>query len=138
MARWNVGPKNGIWKGGRSVASNGYVLIRLPEHPDADCRGYVYEHRLVAERKIGRRLRPGEQVHHVDCDKQNNVPENLEVVPSLRHHRFLHRTTGQAKRLPDEPNVQILCACGCGTVLWKYDASNRVRRYVSGHNSRKI
>ena len=28
MARWNVGPKNGMWKGGRTVTSHSYVLIR--------------------------------------------------------------------------------------------------------------
>lgn len=71
MAEWNVGAKNGIWKGGRSVASNGYVLVRVGvEHHLADVRGYAYEHRLVAEEKIGRRLRDDEHVHHVDGDKQ--------------------------------------------------------------------
>jgi len=29
MAEWNVGKKNGMWRGGRSIASNGYVLIRV-------------------------------------------------------------------------------------------------------------
>lgn len=54
MAKWNTGEKNGLWKGGRSVASNGYVLIRVGvDHPLADVRGYAYEHRVVAEQKKG-------------------------------------------------------------------------------------
>ena len=55
MAKHNIGKKNGMWKGGRSVASNGYVLIRVGmDHHLADVRGYAYEHRLVAEKKIRR------------------------------------------------------------------------------------
>lgn len=42
------------WKGGRSIASNGYMLVRVGlSHHLADVRGYAYEHRLVAEQKIG-------------------------------------------------------------------------------------
>ena len=70
MASWNVGDKNGMWRGGRTVASNGYVLVRVGiGHHLADVRGYAYEHRLVAEAKFGRRLLRGEVVHHADGDK---------------------------------------------------------------------
>lgn len=139
MAVWNIGEKNGIWKGGRSVASNGYVLIRVgTEHHLADVRGYAYEHRLVAEDKIGRRLLPSEQVHHIDGDKQNNDPANLEVVESIAVHRVRHRSREKGLRLPDEANPTIVCACGCGLVFPKFDKSNRPRRFISGHNGRKV
>ena len=86
------GERNPNWRGGRSVASNGYVLIRVdPDHHLADVRGYAYEHRLNAEAKIGRRLRSGEQVHHIDRNKQNNDPSNLEVVDRPTHG-VRHRT----------------------------------------------
>jgi len=48
-----------------------------------------HEHRVVAEAALGRPLRPDEQVHHLDENKQNNAPENL-VVLSAREHRALH------------------------------------------------
>lgn len=126
---------NPNWRGGRSLASSGYVLVRVGlGHHLADVRGYAYEHRLVAEAKLGRRLRPGEQVHHVDGNKRNNTPDNIEVVESIAHHRYLHRVKASAKRRPDEDNPVVSCACGCGAPIRKYDRSNRPRMYVSGHN----
>lgn len=124
------------WRGGRSVASNGYVLVHVGKaHPLADVRGYAYEHRLVAERTLGRSLRAGEIVHHRDGDKQNNAPENLEVLPSIAHHRVEHRRSGRARRLPGEENPRVPCACGCGAEFDRFDAEGRPRRFVSGHNA---
>ena len=120
---------------GRSIASNGYVLIRVgKDHHLADVRGYAYEHRLVAEQKIGRRLLPGEIPHHINGDKQDNRRDNIEVVPSVAHHRAHHRKNERGLRMPDEPNPMVDCACGCGAPFPKYDASGRPRRYISGHN----
>ncbi|HEY1956727.1 MAG TPA: HNH endonuclease [Polyangiaceae bacterium] len=130
------GPKNSQWRGGRSVASNGYVLVRVgKDHRLADVRGYAYEHRLVAERKLGRRLRPGEVVHHVDGNKANNAPVNIEVCASTAEHLVRHRQRADL-RLPHEPNPIVSCACGCGVTFDKYDASCRPRRFVTGHNIR--
>lgn len=49
-----------------------------------------HEHRVVAEKKIGRPLELGEVVHHIDGDKWNNSPENLAVLPSQAEHARLH------------------------------------------------
>jgi hypothetical protein len=121
------------------LASNGYVLVRVgTAHHLADVRGYAYEHRVVAERSIGRRLRPAEIVHHRDGNKQNNSPDNLEVVPSNAHHQYHHRRPdGPPRRAPGESNPRVLCACACGRVFHRYDEWGRPRRYVSGHNKVK-
>ena len=131
-----AGPRNPNWKGGRVVASNGYVLLRMPGHHLADVRGYVYEHRLVAEQILGRRLKPGEISHHKNGFKADNRPENIEVVESQHHHRVAHRTVGFTRRLPGEQNRIIECACGCGHDLPKFDSSGRPRKFISGHNTR--
>ncbi|MGA4867512.1 HNH endonuclease [Streptomyces lavendulocolor] len=130
-----VGPKNPNWKGGRTVASNGYVLIKRPEHHRADRRGYVYEHILVAEQAMGRPLRKGEQVHHKNHVKTDNRPENLAVKASRAHHALEHRKRSDL-RPPGARNPLVTCACGCGTEFRRYDQENRPRRFVSGHNLR--
>lgn len=45
-----------------------------------------HEHRAVAEAMLGRPLKPGEIVHHIDGDKLNNDPMNLEVLSSQAEH----------------------------------------------------
>jgi hypothetical protein len=127
---------NPNWRGGRSIASNGYVIVRVgTEHHLADVRGYAYEHRVVAEKKIGRRLRKGEQIHHVDGNRTNNAPDNLQVVASAAKHREAEGRRNFANRIQGQPNPLILCSCGCGKNILKFDSNGRPRRYLSGHNT---
>jgi len=132
--RYGTGDDNPNWKGGRSVASNGYVLLRVgTQHHLADVRGYAYEHRVVAESIIGRQLAPGEQVHHVNGDKTDNRPCNLRVLDTA-FHQAEHRRAGRDLRMPGEPNPVVNCRCGCGHSFEQYDSSNRRREYCPSHN----
>ena len=38
-----------------------------------------YTHRLIAEYKLGRKLRKNEEINHIDRNKSNNSLENIEV-----------------------------------------------------------
>lgn len=49
-----------------------------------------HEHRVVMERELGRPLRPGEIVHHIDQNKRNNAPNNLMVM-TQSEHAALHK-----------------------------------------------
>lgn len=49
-----------------------------------------HTHRIVAEEKLGRLLKPGEIVHHIDGNKRNNNPDNLMVFTSQAEHLEWH------------------------------------------------
>lgn len=119
---------NPNWKGGRSIASNGYVLIKQPDHPRADVRGYVYEHILNTGAE------KGQIVHHEDENPTNNQAYNLSVCNSTAEHKFNHRKPGSNKKGLLEQNSIVSCGCRCGTTFLRYDQSNRPRIFVSGHN----
>lgn len=59
-----------------------------------------HEHRVLAERLIGRPLNPDEVVHHIDGDKTNNAPENLRVM-TRKEHSALHMAQQLAKKRGD-------------------------------------
>jgi HNH endonuclease len=129
------GAQSPAWKGGKALASHGYVLVHMPEHPEAN-NGYVYEHRLVAEQMLGRPLLTGEVVHHKDRNKRHNTPDNLEIHASHAAHLVAHRQICRDRRVPGEDNPLIQCACGCGEWLLKYDAAGRPRRHLFRHQSK--
>ncbi len=47
--------------------------------------GGRHEHRVVAEEKYGRPLTFDDVVHHMDGDKRNNDPSNLEIMSRAEH-----------------------------------------------------
>lgn len=80
------------WRGGRRSAgkSGTYIYVYSPDHKFASSEGYVMEHRLVMQKKLGRLLTPGEVVHHINGNKRDNRPENLELMDSRGEHTREH------------------------------------------------
>lgn len=74
------------WTGGRMIEKYWYVAVFVPLHPFARRSGYVAEHRLAAEVKLGRYLDESEVVDHIDSHTQHNWPANLRVFPKNADH----------------------------------------------------
>jgi uncharacterized protein (DUF1330 family) len=72
------------WKTGRKYGS-GYIYVYVPSHPGHK-RRYVAEHRLVMEKHLGRYLKPGEEIHHINGIKDDNRLSNLMLFSSRSEH----------------------------------------------------
>lgn len=79
------------WRQG-TVYQNGYVSVRLDKadffYPMARRTGYVFEHRLVMAKHLGRYLHSWEIVHHKNHVRDDNRLENLQLVSDDRHNQI--------------------------------------------------
>lgn len=124
-----TGPRSGEghpeWKGGRVVTKAGYVKLWCPEHPTcvrtnerraARANGkyfpkakYVWEHRLVMEKSIGRFLSSKEVVHHLNGVTSDNHLENLVLFGSNAEHLKVD-LAGRCPKWTAEGKARILAA----------------------------
>lgn len=102
------GPLNASWNGGKTISRYGYLYEYIPSHPFADSDGYVFQHRIVAEKFLltdatsvdvnGKKyLKPELVVHHKNMDRMDNRPENLQIMTKTEHQSY-HAKLNQAKR----------------------------------------
>lgn len=82
------GKQSQNWKGGRIKDKNGYVLLWMPDHPNAisgRSKAYIFEHRYVMSNHLGRPLEKWEFVHHKNGIKDDNRIENLDLLTKNNH-----------------------------------------------------
>jgi hypothetical protein len=90
LGSYRSGEKNPYWKGGRTKTPHGYILVFIPDHPFNNY-GYVREHRLKIERKIGRYLNTNEDVHHINGIKDDNRLKNLKLLSHSLHSTITNK-----------------------------------------------
>lgn len=61
------------------------------------------QHRYVLEQKLGRELKVNEHVHHIDGNRKNNNPDNLEIM-----NAFVHKSMHSKERANREENKEKL------------------------------
>jgi hypothetical protein len=89
------------WRGrDKKSRADGYVLINAGRgYPNARPDGRMLEHRYVMQEHLGRPLKPNENVHHRNGDREDNRIANLELWTT-------HQPKGQRdKHCPT-------CTCG--------------------------
>ncbi len=118
------------WRGGEYIDKQGYRLIWVAPNT------YLYEHRLVMERELGRALLPDECVHHRNKDRLDNRPENLQAyfrADHTKHHwdeggldAFGLPSRPAAECHPSRPHYAVgLCKfCYCAAAQRDYRANN--------------
>jgi len=87
----HTGKNNPRWKGGKIKNYHGYIFVWKPQHPNCNSRGYVLEHRLIAEKMLGRYLLRSEIPHHENEIKDDNRPENIKVLNNQGKHSSIHK-----------------------------------------------
>ena len=74
----------------RFKTKHGYIKIYLdtndPFYSMAETNGYAYEHRIVIARQLNRCLQAHEGIHHRNGIRDDNRPDNLELVTKVIHY----------------------------------------------------
>ncbi|QGH72687.1 MAG: zinc binding loop region of homing endonuclease [Podoviridae sp. ctQNx1] len=83
--KFNRGKNHSQWAGGRWLEpQKGYIKVNVSPGVTR------WEHIFFAEKALGRKLKKGEVVHHINGNKTDNRNENL-LICTNRYHAELHQ-----------------------------------------------
>lgn len=77
---------------------DGYITVYYPTHPKSSKDGRIMEHILVMEKMIGRHLNDNECVHHINQVRDDNRPENLQLMTKHDHMSYHMKKRYEEKR----------------------------------------
>ena len=122
---------NGRWKGGRFKHGSGYIMVKAWSHPHRNNQNYVWEHRLIMEKKLGRYLKPEEQIHHINEIKDDNRIENLKLFANRSEHtKHHHPKQTICKKCSKKDNRIVRGMCrSCYDKQCRKDNSEKYKKY---------
>jgi hypothetical protein len=88
----------------------------------------TFEHRVIVERLLGRKLSRTVEIHHLNGNALDNRHENLVVCPDHSYHMLLH---ARQKALDACGNASYRCCIVCK--LWDSPDNMRVSEYFNTH-----
>lgn len=106
--------RDGLYPRCRSCRGSNLIEIKSK----VDNAGYLTErgrriHRLIMEKRAGRKLSADEHVHHIDGNKLNNKTSNLIILTASDHHR-IHKKVNLLQIAVIKKYLEILKDAGRG------------------------
>ena len=123
-----------------------YAFVVISDHPMADSRGRILEHRYVMAKSLGRALKGTEVVHHKNGNCLDNRIANLEIM-SLGEHTRLHfpvslvelechkckKSFQRAKRNINSHSKHAFCSRSCSISFYAYTKCKPITHSVTGY-----
>lgn len=94
---------------GKKYNVKGYVMVKDYKHPNRNKQmNIISEHVKIVAKRIGRALKKGEIVHHIDMTRTNNNLSNLFLCSSRAEHQITHHSLNKlVKSLLDQKMIKF-------------------------------
>lgn len=96
----------------RQKRVNGYIIVKCPDHPKSFKNGWYFEHIIIIEEHLGRRLHSWETVHHINEIKTDNSLDNLFVCSRIEHDKAHDMKTVSRYKLKPSWDGKECIKCG--------------------------
>lgn len=104
----------------KRISTQGYYYIKKPNHYRCNKQGYVKIADIILEEKINRKLNKNEIAHHINGDRLDDSPQNLEVMKKGEHDSLTGKERWSKWRLLSKWSIKHDCCIVCSTTSKKH------------------